>query len=83
MKIREKLVKSLHDRGLFETEAKGVIKLYEDSPLGEAMKGRMDDDESDYPPQIFIGTWMGVCKIAVQWIDENKPEHWARPLFAN
>ena len=82
MKIRDKLLKLLHDNGLFETEAKAVLDLYLSSPLGEPMKSRMDDDESGYPQTTIVATWMGVCASAVEWIDKNKPHHWARAMFA-
>jgi len=82
MKIREKFLKNLQNMGLFGSEAKGVLELYEKSSMGEPMKGRMGDDESDYPSQVIATTWIGISASAVEWIDKNKPQHWARPMFA-
>ena len=81
--VREKFLKLLHDHGLFEDEAKGVLELYENSPLGEPMKGRMNDKVDNYPQPLIVATWMGVSASAVEWIDKNKPLHWARPMFAD
>ena len=39
MKIREKFLKNLKNMGLFGSEAKGVLELYEKSSMGEPMKG--------------------------------------------
>ena len=82
MTIREKLLNLLHDNGLFEDEAKGVLELYINSPMGEPMEGRMDDKVEDYPQTVIAATWMGVSASAVEWIDKNKPMHWARSMFA-
>ena len=82
MTIREKLLKLLCDNGLFEAEAQEVLKLYENGPLSESMKGRMDDDENGYPEMLMATVWVGIRSSAVTWIDENQPQHWARPMFA-
>lgn len=83
MKFREKAVKTLYSQGLFEDQAKEIVEKYINSPAGELMKDRMDDDESGYPAQFFSVIWIGVKVVAVDWIDENCPKHWARPMFTN
>ncbi len=82
MRIREKAMKALSERGMFDTQAVEIIEKYLNSPLGEMMKDRFDDDESNYPPQMFVGVWIGLKQTALEWIDEKKPKHWARPMFA-
>jgi hypothetical protein len=81
MTLRGKFEKLLYERGLSEKEAAGVLELYETSRLGEEMKGRLDDDESGYSPQLVGIVWAGICMCAVKWIDANKPKHWARSMF--
>lgn len=83
MKIRAKMLANLCNKGLFEEQAKKIMESYEQSPMGQPMKGRMDDDEEGYPPVVLATTWAGVKHTALQWIDENAPQHWARPMFVN
>lgn len=82
MKIREKAVEALVQNGMFEDQAAEIIEMYLKSSLGKMVRERFDDEESDYPPELFVAVWFGIKKIALQWIDEKKPKHWARPIFA-
>jgi hypothetical protein len=83
MKIKDRMIKELFSRGLFENQAEAVLKQYVGSDMGEAMRDRMDDDESDYPDCVTSVVWLGVKLSALEWIDATCPEHWARPLFMN
>jgi hypothetical protein len=83
MKIKDRMIKELFARGLFKNQAEAVLKQYVESDLGEAMRDRMDDDESDYPDCVTSIVWLGVKLSAMEWIDATCPEHWARPLFMN
>jgi len=42
------------------------------------MKSRWDDDEAEYPPQLLAGPVMAAKRRAVEWIDANAPQHFAR-----
>jgi len=42
----------------------------------------VDDDENGYPEMLMATVWVGIRSSAVTWIDENQPQHWARPMFA-
>lgn len=81
MKIKDKIACMLIANGLFPLEAEEVIKRYVASAEAKPMAGRMNDDESEYPPQVVIAVWIGAQRHALEWIDENVPKHWARPLF--
>jgi len=82
MTIREKLEKELFNNGLFEDQATAIIDKYAESELGKPMANRMNEDAEGYPDSVLTATWMAVKKIATDWIDENCPQHWARPMFA-
>lgn len=82
MTIREKLLKKLYDNGLFEDQAEQVLMRYVSSDLGSPMQDRMGDLVQDYPPQLVAVTWIGLKKTALDWIDDNCPQHWARGMFA-
>ena len=82
MKIREKFVKMLYDNGLFEKEAEAVIEHYVNSPIGADMKECLNEDEANYPKPMMAVVWVGIKHSAVEWIDANHPQHWARAVFA-
>lgn len=81
MKLREKALKALWGHGFIEDQAVKVLDLYLNSPHTEEVRRRIDDEESDYPPQFFIAIWSGLKRTALDWIDTNAPNHWARPLL--
>ncbi len=81
MTIRKKMTTMLYENGLFEKEATAIIDHYLEGKMGSAMKGRMDDDLTAYPAALISVTWLGVKNAAVDWIDKNCPQHWARGMF--
>ena len=83
MTIGEKLSKMLDDRGLFPKQTEAILKNYVDGPLGAEMRSRLNDSVEDYPPVLLTVCWMGLQKTALDWIDENCPQHWARPMFVD
>lgn len=42
-----------------------------------------DDTVDGYPPQLLAVLWLGVRRAAVDWIDENLPKAWYRPMFVD
>jgi len=81
MTIREVLEKRLCEHGMWPDEAKQVLKNAETHATCEAMKGRWDEQESGYPGFMLRVLWVSVTKIAVEWIDANKPKHFARSIL--
>lgn len=83
MTIREQLEKHLTDSGLFETQAKAVIDalIADDELTGSVMKDRWHEDVSLYPPQMLAVLTQSANAKALEWIDANKPQHWARGMF--
>ena len=71
----------LQENGLFEKEATAILDAYTKGPLGGPMSERMDDGVEGYAAPILSVTWLGVKKTAVEWIDANCPQHWARGMF--
>ena len=79
MTIRQNLEKFCVDNGMFESEAKATVELYEkdDRALAECI----NNDAEGYPDIMFAVLYMGVKRYALQYIDANTPLHWARPMF--
>lgn len=82
MSIKEKLQAELVNHGLWPQEAEAIVAKVEADPANEAMGGRWDDSLDGYPPSIWALVWLSAKTNAVAWIDANKPEHWARAMFA-
>lgn len=81
MNFRQRMVEKLYNSGLFMDQAKAVVAMYEEGPLGQPMREHMGKEESGYPPTVSGTLWMGVQAVAVEWIDQNCPQHWARAVF--
>lgn len=84
MTIREFLTQHLTDNGLFDDEAAAVIELaarpQEQGGL-PTMHHRLNDSLDGYPASFSAVLIMSIPRYALQWIDANKPKHWARPMF--
>lgn len=52
--------------------------------LNESMDGgrRWRDDIEGYPKPFWAVMMLTLNRRAVEYIDANKPMHWARPMFA-
>lgn len=75
--------KSVLDRILFEADAKGIMDSFMQKVNTEdtSMPERWNDPLANYPmPQRKIWA-MWLDATALEWIDKNAPEHWARPSF--
>ena len=83
MTILEKMSKRLYDHGLFEDQCKQIIEEYLASDLGKEMRGRINEDEAVYPPQLIAIVWIGIKKAALIWMAKKCPKHWARQLFVD
>lgn len=81
MTFREKLMKLLEEHGMFPQDSKSIIEVYENGETGKIMKSRLDDDMQGYPDTVLTVTWLGVKTVGRQWLADNHPHHWARPMF--
>jgi len=79
MTLREHLESIGVQHGLFESESKAIAQqlIDEEGP----MAGRWDERSNDYPPQLMSALWHSFKRVAAKWLAENKPLHWARPVF--
>jgi len=56
-------------------------QVYDDAD--QRMKQTLNEHVEDYPPQLFNLVWHGVKPVALDWIDENLPCAFNRPMFAD
>ena len=82
MTWRQWLVSELMTRGLWSNEAEAVVTAFvARGAAGESMADRLDDALDGYPVQTQAICLRGCKAQAVEWIDANKPRHFARPMF--
>ncbi len=77
--LEQKLLNGLENHGLFMEQAEEVLKRLK--PKHKEMDGRWNDLASDYPAGMMTVLWVSAQNEAVAWIDEEKPQHWARAIF--
>jgi len=83
MTLEEKIKEMLFERGLFEDQAKEIFDMMREDKANESMQDRWRDDIAGYPEPLLAVLWMSAKLTAVQWIDDNCPQAWYRPLFAS
>jgi len=83
MTTKEKLSKMLVDNGMFENQANKVLDIA--IPRIEAATPRYrftwDRPAEEYPDILYKIMWFEVKKAAKEWLAENAPEAWYRPMF--
>lgn len=75
MTLREKLCEKLEGQGMWPQEAKSALTLYELDD--DSIKGRLDEPTENYPDSFLTVCYMQARRYAVEWLKENKPQHWA------
>lgn len=83
MTTKEKLIKSLVNKGMSESQAKEVIELAipEINKLSNDYSITWERPFEEYPEIMYHLWWMIIKPIALKWIDENKPMAWFREMF--
>lgn len=82
MTIRKQLETELVNHGLWPNEAAAVLDELEAEKASEPVQGRWHEDTTACPPQLFAVVLFGAKQKAVEWIDRNKPQHFARFLLS-
>lgn len=80
--IRGKLHKYLTNNNLWPAEATKILDIYFADPDHVDVTNRQNDSAEGYPVEFFALVYFQLDEIALKWIDENKPLHCARPMFA-
>ncbi len=81
MTFKEFVLKYLTDNGMFPDQAEAVFENLKNDSASEPMQGRWNDNVEGYPSIIKIGILLPLNKLALEWIDKNKPKAWFRPMF--
>ena len=77
--LRDQLVLFLVSNGLWPDEANAVMDIVVAEKPHEEVK--FNSAVGDYPEQLVALLKMASARTAVAWIDEHKPEHFARKIL--
>lgn len=83
MTVREKMKERLVENGLWPKEADAVIENAEYDKSLDAMVSRWDETVEGYPSQLLATIWASIKLFAIEWIDKNKPMHFAKLILSN
>jgi hypothetical protein len=79
--IKQTIIEKLQEHGLWPNEAKEVMEMVEADPANESMQGRWGESPEGYPAIIMAAAWMSARWNALEWINKNKPLHFAKGMF--
>lgn len=77
-KIAEEFLSS---NGMFDNQVEEVMKLVVEE-MNE-MNGRWNEDTDNYPPIMKNIVLLTVKATGLKWIEENAPQAWFKPMFAD
>ena len=79
--FKEALIEDLTSSGFSREQALEVFAQLTKRPEQASMKGRWDEDHTGYPASIFSSLLVAIRNIAFEYIKENMPNVWFRPIF--
>ncbi len=80
MTVEQKLKKMLFDCGMHEDRCGAVIELVK-TETSKSMGKHWEDAADGYPDCLLSALWLVAKHYALEYIDENCPEAWFRPMF--
>ncbi|MFC1721947.1 hypothetical protein ACFL0Z_03465 [Patescibacteria group bacterium] len=89
MTIEERLKQMLIGAGMRDEDAEKVMLTakpeLEKLPIfaGIIANKTWNGLAKGYPEMVFNSLWYRLKEIALEWVQQNKPETWYRPIFEN
>lgn len=83
MNVEQKFIKMLMNKGMFESQAKEVMLVAKPkiNVLIEDYNITWESPSHQYPDVVFNVLFMDVENTALQWIEDNVPMAWYKPMF--
>ena len=78
MTVADKLSALLVKHGLWDHEAEAIIQTMREDDANANLAEVFNKEWDGYPPQFHAVAWMITKRQAIEWIDANKPQHFAR-----
>lgn len=82
MTTRQKFEEILVSNGMFESQAQKVMDTA--IPIIDTKhdyKMTWDRPSNQYPDSLYAALYMTIKPIALQWINDNIPKAWFKPMF--
>ncbi len=79
--IRDYLRKEIYDRGIFENQVDAIMAMIVPEGATAPLHDILEKSIKGYPDMVLMMSWITVKKIAADWLRDNTPQHWARPMF--
>lgn len=83
MTTKQRLHAMLTDRGMFDSQADKVLADFIPAMNKESNEYNITwDRPADEYPDIMYSLWFQQLKVyALNWLNENAPEAWFKPMF--
>lgn len=81
--VKEKFIQMLVNMGMFESQASEVMELAipKLNVITESYSLTWDSSSDSYPEPIYTVLMLSIKPVALDWIINNKPEAWYKPMF--
>lgn len=79
--IREAITEGLTERGVWPKDVPTIIDRYLADPVGQSMRGRIDESADAYPAPLLAVVMMGVTGVAAEYVRETCPGAWFLPML--
>ena len=81
MTVADKLSALLVERMLWDHEAESIIQAMREDDAHAQLTEAFDKEWEGYPTQFHAVAWTITKQQAIEWIDANKPQHFARSVL--
>lgn len=82
MTFEEAMKERLANHGMWPASSiEATMELAKVDPGLDSMIDRWQDFIADYPAYLGEAVWLHVKRVALQWIDANKPQAFYRAMF--
>lgn len=81
MTFEQAMIKEMTSRGMFPEQAEEIISLYIEQNRAPQMQDIWYRSVDKYPREVLVVLWLDVKDFAAEWIRDNLPMAWFRPMF--
>ena len=81
MNFEDTIKDRLISNGLMPDSAEEIMVAVKNNEANKSMTERWHESVSHYPNIVLTVVWVSAKKHALEWIDDNCPGAWFRPLF--
>ncbi len=83
MTFQQHFLAWLQENGLSPAAAQTVIERALVHSMFDSMADRWDDSVEGYPSVLLATLTISMKAVVVEWMEAEKPQHWAKTLFTS